>query len=98
VVTWAVAGVSICYSGMNLVSLAISLSDKLDSTGGPSPEDIQRALKAAYPSWYDPALTTITATALLTIVVVVVLLTLPIANPYFRRARPARQPSTGRTA
>lgn len=93
VITWAVAGVSICYSGMNLVSLALSLDNKADGSGGPTPEQIQKAINAALPSWYDPLLTTLTASALGTIVIVVVLLTLPIANPYFRRDKPVRQPA-----
>src|SRR4051794_27131787 len=96
-VTWGVALVSVCCTGTTLVSTTISVSDNVGGgAGGPTAEEIQKAINAALPSWYQPALTTITAASMVAMVTVVVLLALPMANPYFRpRTTPAAQTRTG---
>ena len=103
-VTWAVALVSVCCTGTTLVSTTISVSNNVSgAAGGPTGAEIQKAINAALPSWYQPALTTITAGSMVAMVTVVVLLALPMANPYFRKPQPPvrippAQPPTEPTA
>ncbi|NJC68890.1 hypothetical protein HC031_03990 [Planosporangium thailandense] len=87
IVTWVIAGLAICMSCCGLASTAIALSGLGDNgaNGAPSAQDIQRALRAALPGWYEPVITTIQVVSLAALVVAVVLLALPAANQFFRR-------------
>jgi hypothetical protein len=87
IVTWVIAGLAICLSGCALVSSAGGLSGLGGgnaANGAPSGQQIQQALSAARPGWYEPVLITISAISLLALVAAVVLLALPTANGFFR--------------
>jgi hypothetical protein len=94
IVTWVVAGLSICCSGSGLVSNAIGINGfSGGKNGGPTSQEIQRALEAALPGWYQPTLTTIGIISIAALVTAVVLLALPIANGFFRKPpQPAWEP------
>jgi hypothetical protein len=90
IVTWVAAGLSICCSGADLVSSAISATSLGGNggNGGPTNQQIQQALTAALPGWYQPVLSTTNLIAVAAVVTAVVLLALPIANGFFRKPQP----------
>jgi hypothetical protein len=93
ILTWVVAGISICCVGANLASTAVGFNSSFGNTGeGPSNEEIQRAINEALPGWYQPVLTTAAVISLAALVTTVILLALPVANPYFRKPQPEWQP------
>jgi len=93
IITWVVAGISICCAGTNLASTAIGFNSNFGNTSqGPSAEEIQRTINEALPAWYQPLLTTITIVSLAALLATVIMLALPIANPYFRKPRQEWQP------
>jgi hypothetical protein len=95
IVTWVVAGLSICCSGYGLISTAAGFTGFGGNSGnGPSAKDVQKALKDALPGWYQPTLTTLGLISVLALIGVVVLLALPAANDFFRKApaQPAWEP------
>lgn len=97
IVTWVVAGLGVCCSGIGLVgragSSALAGLGGAGNTDGPDPVEVQRIVDEALPSWYYPLTTTINALMLLALVAVIVLLALPAANAFFRRPpQPAWEP------
>jgi hypothetical protein len=89
IVTWVIGGVSICCSAGSVVSNASGLSSMGGGggNGAPSGKQIQDAMNAALPGWYQPVLTTIGLIAIFALVAVVILLALPAANDFFRKPK-----------
>src|SRR5262249_17731210 len=88
IVTWVGAGLSICCSGGSLLSTAVGFTGFGGGSGkGPSRKEIQRALRDAWPGWYQPLLTTIGVISVAALVTAVILLALPAAGEFFRRPK-----------
>jgi Ni/Fe-hydrogenase subunit HybB-like protein len=89
IVTWVVAGLSICCSGSGLVSNAVGFSSFGGNArnGAPTSQQIQQALKDALPGWYQPLLTTVGIVSIAALVTAVILLALPLANDFFRKPK-----------
>jgi hypothetical protein len=87
IITWIVAGLSICFSvaGLVLNSAAPSTAGTGSANGAPSAQEIQQALDNTWPGWYQPLLTTIGVVSLVALVATVILLALPAANRFFRK-------------
>jgi hypothetical protein len=95
IVTWVIAGLSICFSGCGVAMNALGPSSfgGGSANGAPSGQEIQQALNDAWPGWYQPTLTTIGVVSFVALISAVVLLALPIANEFFRKPeQPAWQP------
>jgi hypothetical protein len=94
IITWVVAAISICCAGTNLASTAIGFGRSFGSagSGAPTPDQVEKAINEALPTWYQPLLTTVTVVSLVALVTTVVLLALPVANPYFRKPQQQWQP------
>jgi hypothetical protein len=92
IVTWVVAGLGVCCSGIGVAgqagSSALAGMGGGGNTNGPDPAEVQRIVDEALPSWYNPASITINALMLLALIAVIVLLALPAANAYFRKPEP----------
>ena len=91
IATWIVGGILICCSGIGLVNNAAGGFIRGGPQNGnmPSPQDIQRRLEDALPSWYRPATTLLGVLALLALLVALILLALPKSNEFFRKPQPA---------
>jgi hypothetical protein len=86
IVTWVIAGLSVCCGGIGLFTSAAGGSFGGGSpSGGPSQADVQRAIKDALPSWYGGTTLTLGTIGLLCALAVIVLLLLPASNEYFRK-------------
>jgi hypothetical protein len=89
IVTWVVAGVSICCFGVGQVINAVGFTGMgaNSGSGAPSAEEIRNALSNALPSWYQPTLATIGILSIIALLATVILLALPAANAFFRRPK-----------
>ena len=85
ITTWVLGGLMLCCSGFGLAGTALTSSMNLDSSGGPSQEEIQSRLDAALPSWYEPLTVILSVITLLCILGAVILLALPRSNAFFRK-------------
>jgi len=86
IITWVVAGLAVCDAGYGLISTATGgMSIGRTSAQGPSPEEMQRILKAHLPSWYLPTTLTLGVIEALILILVIVLLALPASNAFFRK-------------
>jgi hypothetical protein len=95
IVTWVLAGISVCCFGFG--ALGSAFSNMLSGIGGgnanaPRPGDIQNALQDNLPSWYYPVETTVNILALLSAIAVIVLLALPASNAFFRKPQAVWEP------
>jgi hypothetical protein len=93
IVTWVFGGIALCCVGAGLGSSSISgsLETSADTAGGPTPEEVQRRLDEALPSWYTPVGTTVTVIVLIALLAVIILLALPKSNEFFRKQPAADQ-------
>ncbi|MFG2047833.1 hypothetical protein ACGFIW_10445 [Micromonospora sp. NPDC048935] len=93
ITTWIVGGIMVCCVGGGLLSNAGGGFNTGGGTGdGPSPEEIQRRLEEALPSWVTPVSLLLGVLSLIALVTALVLLALPKANPFFRKATTAWEP------
>ncbi|MEU8083517.1 hypothetical protein AB0B57_07865 [Micromonospora sp. NPDC049101] len=93
ITTWIVGGIMVCCVGGGLLSNVGGGFNTGGGTGdGPSPDEIQRRLEEALPSWVTPVSLLIYVLSLITLVTALVLLALPKANPFFRKATTAWEP------
>jgi hypothetical protein len=90
IVSWVLGGIGICCGGSSLISSATGASFNMSGSGtnAPSQQDIQRAIDAAVPSWFTPALGAISILGLLALIAAVILLALPASNEFFRKQPP----------
>ncbi|WP_213012928.1 hypothetical protein [Paractinoplanes toevensis] len=93
ILTWVFGGIALCCVGAGLGSSSISgsLETSADTAGGPTPEEVQRRLDEALPSWFTPVGTTITVIVLIALLAVIILLALPKSNEFFRKQPAADQ-------
>ncbi|MEW1586555.1 hypothetical protein AB0283_14050 [Micromonospora vinacea] len=96
ITTWIVGGIMVCCVGGGLLSNAAGgFNTGGGSTGdGPSPEEIQRRLEEALPSWVTPVSLLLGVLSLIALIAALVLLALPKANPFFRKQTAAWEPPT----
>ncbi|MEU1590263.1 hypothetical protein [Micromonospora sp. NPDC005710] len=95
ITTWIVGGVMVCCVGGGLLSNAAGGFNAGGGTGdGPSPEEIQRRLDEALPTWVTPVSLLLGVLSLIALIAALVLLALPKANPFFRKATAAWEPPT----
>ncbi|MGC4745089.1 DUF3824 domain-containing protein [Micromonospora sp. DT201] len=96
ITTWIVGGIMVCCLGGSLLSGAAGGMTTGGETGGngPSTEEIQRRVEEALPSWVNPVSILLTVIGLIALVTALILLALPKANPFFRKATAAWEPPT----
>ena len=93
ITTWVLGGILICCSGGGLVSNATGgFTGGASGGNGPSPEEIQRRLDDALPSWYGPVNILLGVLGLLALITALILLALPKSNEFFRKPQPAWEP------
>jgi hypothetical protein len=93
IVTWVLGGISLCCSGLALITMAVGNSINVSTESDvPDPADVQRQLEDALPSWYLPVTITLTVLSLLALLVALILLALPPSNEFFRKPAPAWEP------
>jgi hypothetical protein len=86
IVTWVVAGLSVCCGGGGVFGNALGGSFGGGSpNGGPDSAEVQRRVRAALPSWSPAVSLTLGIISLLISLAVIVLLLLPASNEYFRK-------------
>jgi hypothetical protein len=93
IVTWVVAGIGVCCSGVGLAGRAGSSAlSGLGRTGGgtdaPDPNEVQRIVNDALPSWYGPTTLAVNLIVMLSLIAIIILLALPASNAFFRRPAP----------
>ncbi|HET6213808.1 MAG TPA: hypothetical protein VFE14_13170 [Micromonosporaceae bacterium] len=96
IVTWVVAGIGLCCSGLAVVGGAgrgvmRGFGGRRSSTG-PDPAEVSRIVNDALPSWYGPVVLAINLIVLLSLIGVVILLATPASHAYFRRPVPTFDP------
>ena len=98
IVTWVLGGIYVlCCGGSALVGTALGgMGDfgSTNTTGGPSPDELQQQLSDALPGWYGPVNIALTVIPILFVLVAAILLALPGSNPWFRPQRAAWEPPT----
>ncbi|MCM0679230.1 hypothetical protein NCC78_31855, partial [Micromonospora phytophila] len=95
IATWILGGILVCCTGGSLLSgLAGGLGGPTGTTGGdgPTPQEVQRRLDEALPSWVGPVTTLLGVVALLSLLAALILLALPKANEFFRKPKPQWEP------
>jgi len=93
ITTWVLAGIGACCGVVGLIGSALGGSFGMPSGDDlPDPDEVQRQLEDALPSWYNPVLLTLGVIGLLALLAVIILLALPPANEFFRKPQPAWQP------
>ncbi|MEU8253209.1 hypothetical protein AB0C06_02930 [Micromonospora inaquosa] len=96
ITTWIVGGIMVCCVGSGLLGNAASGLTTGGGTGGdgPSPEEIQRRLEEALPSWLTPVSILLGVLSLIALITALILLALPKANEFFRKPTAAWEPPT----
>jgi len=95
ITTWIVGGIMVCCVGGGLLSNAAGGFNTGGGTGdGPSPEEIQRRLEEALPSWLTPVSILLGVISLIALITALILLALPKANEFFRKPTAAWEPPT----
>ncbi|MGC5285877.1 hypothetical protein [Micromonospora sp. DT231] len=93
ITTWVVGGIMVCCLGSGLLGNAGGGFNTGGGTGdAPSTEEIQRHLEDALPSWVVPANLVLGALSLIALLTALILLALPKAHPFFRKATAAWEP------
>ncbi|MBA3489135.1 MAG: hypothetical protein H0T78_06225 [Longispora sp.] len=90
IITWIFGGVGAVCCACSVISQG-AMGALLGATG----EDVKDAydrLTGAYPSWYMPATIALSILTILALVTALILLALPAANAYFRKAQPEWTP------
>ncbi|MFF0149687.1 hypothetical protein [Micromonospora sp. NPDC005203] len=99
ITTWIVGGILVCCVGGGLLSNASGGFNTGGDTGdGPSPDEIKRRLDEALPDWVTPVSLLLGVLSLIALVTALILLALPKAHPFFRRATAAWEPPTPGTS
>ncbi|MEU7609259.1 hypothetical protein [Micromonospora sp. NPDC049204] len=99
ITTWIVGGILVCCVGGGLLSNASGGFNTGGDTGdGPSPDEIQRRLDEALPDWVTPVSLLLGVLSLIALVTALILLALPKAHPFFRKATAAWEPPTPGTS
>ncbi|MEU8329658.1 hypothetical protein [Micromonospora sp. NPDC048839] len=100
ITTWVVGGIMVCCVGGSLVSGASGFSQNASGGGGdaPSGAQIERSMSDAIPSWYGPTSTAVNIVGLAALLAALILLALPKAHPFFRKATAAWEPPTPGTS
>ncbi|WP_328651526.1 hypothetical protein OG598_26360 [Micromonospora sp. NBC_00330] len=96
ITTWIVGGIMVCCVGGGLLSNAAGgfNTGGGNTANGPSPEEIQRRLEEALPSWVTPVSLLLGVLSLIALITALVLLALPKANPFFRKQTAGWEPPT----
>ncbi|MGK5522491.1 hypothetical protein ACSNN9_24480 [Micromonospora sp. URMC 107] len=93
ITTWVLGGIMVCCTGGGLASgLGGGMGTGQTTGDGPSPEEIQRRLDEALPSWFNPVTTLLGVLGLLALLAALILLALPKANEFFRKPKQAWEP------
>lgn len=85
IITWVVAGLGALCCGGGSVAGNLTSGASRGNVNGVDMTKAAEQVKAAYPSWYQPTVTTLDVLIMVALVVVIILLALPAAGPYFRR-------------
>jgi len=86
IITWVVAGLSLCCASAGLVSLAASgLTSSSSTINGMSASEFQRRVQDAQPAYITPATMTLLIVQALLVLGVIILLALPQSNEFFRK-------------
>lgn len=89
IVTWVVGGVFLCCSGGGLllsgVTAGMQTSDPA-ATGGFDQEAFERELSERLPGWFETLNSVVNILGLVMLIVALILLALPAANEFFRKA------------
>jgi len=86
IITWVVAGLSLCCASAGLVSLAASgLTTGAGTINGMSASDFQQRVQDAQPAYIKPVTLTLLVIQALLILGVIILLALPASNDFFRK-------------
>ncbi|MEV1107033.1 MULTISPECIES: hypothetical protein [unclassified Micromonospora] len=96
ITTWIVGGIMVCCTGGTLLSGAAGGFNTGGSGSGdmPSPEEVQRRLDEALPSWITPVSLLLGVVSLLALLAALILLALPKSNEFFRKPAAAWEPPT----
>ncbi|MGV9210568.1 hypothetical protein ACTFTM_01760 [Micromonospora sp. RB23] len=96
ITTWIVGGIMVCCTGGSLLSGAGGGFNAGGNSGGdvPSPDEIQRRLDEALPSWITPVSLLLGVVSLLALLAALILLALPKSNEFFRKPAAAWEPPT----
>ena len=96
ITTWIIGGIMVCCVGAGLISGAGGGFNTGGNTGGdmPSPEEVQRRLDEALPSWITPVSLVLGVISLLALLAALILLALPKSNEFFRKPAAAWEPPT----
>ncbi|MEU5903636.1 hypothetical protein ABZ780_04580 [Micromonospora sp. NPDC047467] len=100
ITTWIVGGIMVCCVGGTLLTSAAGSFTTAGGTSGdmPSAEEIQRRLDEALPSWLTPVSVLLGVISLLALLAALILLALPKANEFFRKAPATWEPPTPGTS
>ncbi|MGI5212441.1 hypothetical protein [Plantactinospora sp. CA-290183] len=94
IITWVLAGLALCCTGLGLAGNAFSGMGTGAGSGAnlPDPQDIQRRLTDEMPSWVEPVSNVCSVLALLALLAAIILLALPASNEFFRKPQPGWEP------
>ncbi|MEW2543001.1 hypothetical protein O7542_25235 [Micromonospora sp. WMMC264] len=93
ITTWVLGGILLCCTGGGLLTGLTGGMTGGTATGDmPSPDEIQRRLDDALPSWYTPVNLLLGLVALLALLAALILLALPKANEFFRKPKAGWEP------
>ncbi|MCG5450849.1 MULTISPECIES: hypothetical protein [Micromonospora] len=94
IATWVVGGILVCCVGGSVVSGASGFSQGASGGGGdaPSGAEVERSMSDALPSWYGPTSTAVNILGLAALLAALILLALPKAHPFFRKATAEWEP------
>jgi hypothetical protein len=98
ITTWVVGGIFLCCGGFGLISQAASGSMNFGSQpdpDAPTPEELNRLISDALPSWYMPVSILLSVVGLLALLSALILLALPPSNEFFRKPQTEWQPPAG---
>jgi len=86
IITWVLAGLSLCCTSAGLFSVAASnLTAGNNQINGVSASEIQRRVEEAQPAYIKPVTLTLLVVDALLILAVIILLALPQSNDFFRK-------------
>ncbi|MFF5176901.1 hypothetical protein ACFY2Q_02585 [Micromonospora sp. NPDC000316] len=100
ITTWIVGGIMVCCVGGTLLTGAAGSFTTTGDAGGdmPTGDEIQRRLDEALPSWITPVSVLLGVISLLALLAALILLALPKANEFFRKASTTWEPPTPGTS
>jgi hypothetical protein len=98
ITTWVIGGIFLCCGGFGLVSQAASGSMNFGGPtdpDAPTPQELERLISDALPSWYMPVSILLSVVGLLALLGALILLALPPSNEFFRKPQAQWQPPAG---